>query len=198
MTGRMSEFGRLLDGLAGLITHVAIYVGVLWGMRQAGLTAGGVALVLVAACANVVHAQLYDYHRTAYEKLGLKQQLSPGALHALRMRTANQPALLALYERMARLFAGRHPEVEAMMARRAVGGVVSTADSTRYRALFYGPVRGWNLLGDNTRFYSVGVLALIGRVDWFPAVVLIGQNLALLVVSVWQRQRDAAFLEAQP
>jgi phosphatidylglycerophosphate synthase len=194
MTGQMSEFGRLLDGIAGFATHVAIYVGLLWGLNAAGSPAASVVLVLAAAAVNIVHAQLYDYYRTAYEKIGLKRRLSPGALAVLSLRDDAQPTVLALYERMARVFAGRHSVVEAAIARRAVDGAVTAADSTRYRALFYGPVRGWNLLGDNTRFYGLGVLALIGHLEWFPFLVLIGQNLAWAVVAVWQRRRDAAFL----
>jgi hypothetical protein len=196
MTGQMSEFGRLLDGIAGFVTHIAIYAGLLWGIGAAGGSSAAIALVLVAAAANVVHAQLYDYHRTAYEQIALKRRLSPGALAALNLRKENQPQALALYEGMARLFAGRHGHVEAAIARRASDGVVRVEDSARYRALFYGPVRGWNLLGDNTRFYGLGVLALLGHIAWYPALVLVAQNAVLVVVSIWQWRRDGVFLRA--
>ena len=67
-------------------------------------------------------------------------------------------------------------------------------DRARYRAAFYGPVRGWNLLGDNTRFYAIGVLAWLHHLEWFFAFILVPMNVALGVLWCWQRRADRRFL----
>ena len=49
-------------------------------------------------------------------------------------------------------------------------------------------MRGWNFLGDNTRFYAIGVVAWLQHVTWFfPAVLLM--NVALVVL--WWQARVA-------
>ena len=80
------------------------------------------------------------------------------------------------------------------IAARAHDGVVSDADRASYRTCFYWPVRGWNFLGDNTRFYAVGVLAWIHHLEWFFAFVLVPMNLAMAALWLWQRRADRRFL----
>jgi len=56
-------------------------------------------------------------------------------------------------------------------------------------------VRGWNVLGDNTRFYAIGVLAALGRPDWFFMFVLVPMNAAFAALWLWQARADRRFLE---
>ena len=64
------------------------------------------------------------------------------------------------------------------------------------RAAHDWPVRGWNFLGDNTRFYAVGVLAWIHHLEWFFAFVLVPMNVAMAALWWWQRRADRRFLES--
>src|SRR5205823_3146233 len=68
--------------------------------------------------------------------------------------------------------------------------------SGRYRDCFYWPMRGWNLLGDNTRFYAIGVLAWLHRLDLFFIFILVPMNLALIALWLWQRRADRRFLDS--
>ena len=65
MTGRVSELGRILDGVSGYLTHAAIYVALV----SAGVARGGrvssVLLAIGAAFSNVVHAALYEIGRAS-------------------------------------------------------------------------------------------------------------------------------------
>jgi hypothetical protein len=97
---------------------------------------------------------------------------------------------------MQRSLIGLHAEVEAALSGRATAGVVRDEDRIKYRAHFYAPVRGWNLLGDNTRFYAIGVLACFHRIDLFFAFVLLPMNLAFLALWLWQRRADQRFLSS--
>jgi hypothetical protein len=195
MTGQTSERGRVLDGVAGYVTHIAIYCGVIatW-MHETRL--GAVAVFGVAAAAgvcNIVHAQMYDYYRSSYSRV-VVDGLAPTGSTRRSPRSRALFRLLAGYEAVQRRIASRHPAVEAIIARRAIDGIVSHADRERYRSAFYRLVRGWNLLGDNTRFYALGALAWTHHVEWFPALVLGPMNVVFVAMRAWQARADERFL----
>jgi hypothetical protein len=100
------------------------------------------------------------------------------------------------YEQVQRRIVGLHPSVERVLAARADAGVVLTRDRSAYRLSFYTLVRGWNLLGDNVRRFAIGVLVLVGRLEWFVAFTLVPMNLVAVVLWVMQRRADRAFLDA--
>lgn len=102
--------------------------------------------------------------------------------------------VLAAYLAAQRIVCGLHAGVEAVISRRASGGRVRSEDRASYQRLFYWPVRGWNLLGDNTRFYAIGVLAWLHRAADFPLFVLGPMNAAFVMLWVWQARRDGRFL----
>jgi phosphatidylglycerophosphate synthase len=185
MTGRTSDLGRMLDGLSGYLTHAAIYSAILWRALVAREPLAVIATI-AAAASNIVHAQMYDYYRNAYEV---------HAISGLSTRpSAGRPALLSRYEAAQSWLARGHEQVERRLSERAVGGRLSDVVRQRYRRFFYSTVRGWNVLGDNTRFYAIGLLAWQQRIDWYPAVVLVGMNAVLVVMIVWQARRDRLFL----
>lgn len=190
MTGQSSEFGRMMDGVGGYVTHAAIYAGILASASARGAGPSIVAVAIGAAVANILHAQMYDYHRQTYIAIAIKGE--PAAA------MAGRPArgIVGRYEAMQRLLAGLHPRVEAITATRAENGAVRDTDRTLYRHCFYGPVRGWNLMGDNTRFYAIGLFAWLGHVEWFLLFELVPMNLALGALWLWQRAADRRFLES--
>jgi hypothetical protein len=198
MTGQTSELGRVLDGVSGYATHVAIYIAII------AAHGGGVPIVLwaiAAGFANIVHAQMYDYHRTAYADYAIKGVVP--ARPPTGARSAD--AVLRAYEAMQRLLAGAHHDVEAAIAARAAASsstmaVTSCAmkvldeDRAAYRACFYRPVRGWNIMGDNTRRYAIGVLGAIGRLEWFFVWVAVPMTAVFAAVWAWQARADRRFL----
>ena len=190
MTGQASEFGRLLDGIGGYLTHAAIYAAILVG--AAPRDASFIAWAALAALANIVHAQLYDYHRNEYIRFAIagtaRPESSPGPRDGVSMNVAR------LYVAAERRLAGRHPDVARTIVARAVDGVVRSEDRGRYRACFYWPVRGWNVMGDNTRFYAIGVLAWLHHPEWFIVFVLGPMNAALVALWLWQARADRRFL----
>lgn len=191
MTGQVSEFGRLLDGVGGYLTHTAIYIGILIG----AVPRVGVSLVpwaLLAAIANIVHAQMYDYHRGEYIRFAIAgtavPEPSPGPRDDVLARVGR------VYEAAQRRLAGRHPDVARTIAARTANGVFRPGDRDQYRACFYWPVRGWNVMGDNTRFYAIGVAAWLHHPEWFIAFVLGPMNAAFVALWLWQARADRRFL----
>jgi phosphatidylglycerophosphate synthase len=191
MTGQTTELGKVLDGGAGYVTHAAIYLAIAAGMMHRG--ANGLVLfwMVLAGIASAAHAQMYEYHRTVYTSVVSKGRMP----HQEPAKVA--PWLRALYRGyllMQRWLTGLHGEVENALSHRAVAGVATEEDRSRYRDHFYAVVRGWNFLGDNTRFYAIGLLACFHRLDLFFAFILLPMNLAFIVLWLWQRRADQRFL----
>ena len=191
MTNRVTELGRVLDGLSGYATHVAIYLAIGLGLVHRGGHASILFWMLLAGIATAIHAGMYDYNRHIY--IGV---VADGRLPMHAPRTIPPPIgwLFRLYLGVQRWIIGTHAAVEGALAARSVEGRVRDEDRDRYRETFYPLVRGWNFLGDNTRFFAVGVLALCHRIDLFFVFVLGLMNAAFVALWLWQRSADRRFL----
>lgn len=192
LTGHSTELGRLLDGLAGYATHAAMYTAIVASDIRDGGSSLIVLWAVLAAFSNVAQAQLYDYHRTSYMTIAIKGIAPRGA--DVPAGPAWAGSLMQLYQRLQRRLVGLHGDVEAAIAARSPRGTVSDANRSRYRRLFYWPVRGWNVLGDNTRFYAIGLLAWTHHLEWFVVFVLVPMNIAFAALWLWQRRVDRRFL----
>ncbi len=191
LTGNSTEFGRMMDGVAGYVTHIAMYFGILasglsrgWGWELA-------VWMLLAGLSTIVHAQMYDYHRSAYVAYVTKGE------PPLAVTGAPNTGIVGAYEAMQRVIVGLHPSVERLIVSRLENGRVREDDRQRYRACFYGPiVYGWNLMGDNMRRLSIFVAVWFARPEWFIFVEIVPLN--LLMIALWFRQRtaDRRFLES--
>jgi phosphatidylglycerophosphate synthase len=192
MTGRVTDLGRVLDAAGGYVTHVAIFVAIGANLLHRGWSASILVWMLLAGIATAIHAQMYVYHRDSYIAV-VTNGSTAGA-----SSTTNVPSeigwLVRAYFGMQRWFVGLHDKVEAALAARSDAGWIREDDRARYREIFYPLVRGWNFLGDNTRFFAVGVLVCLHRIDLFFAFVLVLMNLAFVLLWLWQRSADRRFL----
>jgi hypothetical protein len=192
MTGQVSEFGRVLDGVSGYVTHVAVYLAIVALIMRQGGSLWMLGLVLVAGICTAIQAQMYDYHRTAYTAFAIKGRVpndaSQPTLHGWLGR------LEAAYTVSQRALLGQHATVERTIASRAIGGVVQLEDRERYRAAFYWPVRGWNVLGDNVRRFAIAAFVLLHHLEWFVVFTLVPMNLILAALWIHQYRADRRFL----
>ena len=191
LTGRVSELGRVLDGLSGYATHIAIYLGIALGLVHRTGDSRHLLWMLLAGIVTPFHAGMYDYHRQVYTAVVMEGQLPKPESQQIPPPIG---WLFRLYLTAQRWVIGKHAAVEAALAARFVDGKVRDDDRARYRKAFYPLVRGWNFLGDNTRFYAIGVLVLLHRIDLFFLFVLGPMNLALIILWLWQRRADQKFL----
>ena len=192
MTGDVTEFGRVLDGVGGYAVHVAIYFAITAGLLARGSSREIILLAVLAAISNIVQAQMYEYHRHHYASIVVKGHLV--ADDPAKVSSAAISWIYRSYLALQRALNGSHVEVESTIARRASDGLVRDDDREKYRKHFYWPVRGWNLFGDNTRFYAIGLAACFHRLDLFFLFVCTLMNVALVLVCFWQRQADRRFL----
>lgn len=195
LTHCTSELGRVLDGVAGYATHAAAYLAIASGHIARGGSPRVFIWAVAAGVANVVQAQLYDYHRTTYADVVIQQRVPQSTVIGV---TGWAGWVSRRYQALQLRLAGSHARVEEALRSRAGGGRVPLDESQRYRASFYSLVRGWNLLGDNTRFYAIGFLAWIHHLEWFFVFILGPMNLALVMLWVWQERADRRFLTRSP
>jgi hypothetical protein len=192
LTGQTTELGKALDSLSGHLTYVAIYIAI----TAAVFTRSGSSLVFVlavlAAVSNFVHAQFYVYFRAAYQAVVI-EGLPPGE-DIPQIKIPWLGGLVRIYERIRGYLIGWRGEIESLLRARSVNGTLLAKDRARYRTCFYWPVRGWNFLGDNTRFYAIGLLAWFHHLDWFFPFIVGPMNVALVVLWFWQRHEDRHFL----
>ncbi len=190
-TGQTSELGRVLDGVGGYVTHIAMYVAVAAGALQRGASGRVLLWMLLAGVATIVHAQLYDYHRTGYSAVvreGRVRRNEPAKLSGWLSR------LYRGYSAMQQVLVGPHVEVDSRLRARAAGGAVRDQDRQLYRTSFRRLVCGWNLLGDNVRRLATGLAVLLHDPVLLFAFILLPVNLALITLWLLQRRADRRFL----
>jgi phosphatidylglycerophosphate synthase len=194
LTGKTSELGRILDGVSGYVTHVAIYLAIVAVIVRQGGPAWMIGVAVMSGVCTGVHAQMYDYFRTLYAAIAIKGRAQTG------LSAGSPPPALAwlviTYASTQRALVGLHADVEARIASHAVAGVVQENDRARYRACFYRTTCGWNLLGDNMRRYAVAICVLLQHPAWFIGFTLGPMNAVLVVLWLMQRQADRRFLAA--
>jgi phosphatidylglycerophosphate synthase len=186
---RTSETGRVLDGLAGYATHLAIFVA----LATAHIARGGGGLILpvalLAAVMTIAHAQAYDYYRTAYAAVVNSRALWRS--EPLKTGGWLRP-LYAAYTRVQHFLFASHERLGRECQRQSE---FTQEERARYRRTFRPLVRGWNLLGDNSRFYAAGLAVLLQVPILFFAIILLPMNLIFLAMIFWQRRADRVFLE---
>lgn len=191
LTNRSSDLGRILDGVGGYATFGAVYLALALGIIARGGSDWIIAWAVAAGISNALQAQFYDYHRTVYANIVLHAR--PPSFWGGGL-TGVSGSIARGYLRIQRLLTGSHADVEEAMRRRAVAGRMPDEDRERYRQFFYWSVRRWNVLGDNTRIYAVGLLALVGHLDWFFAFVVVLMNSVVVLLWAWQEILDRRFL----
>jgi hypothetical protein len=147
---------------------------------------------VLAVISNIIQAQMYEYHRDHYAMVVVKRRIPRD--DPAKITLPWMSSLYGVYLAIQRPLNALHMQVEAAINARATNGIVSEEDQARYRDCFRSPTHGWNLLGDNTRFFAIGLLVFLHRIDLFFAFILIPMNLVLLVLWFWQRYADHKFL----
>jgi hypothetical protein len=191
MTGRMTELGRVLDGVGDYVAHTAIYIAIAASVIHHGGSAVVLVWMVLAGLSNAIQSQMYDYHRTMYVTVVALGRV-PGN------ESAHVPSwirwLYSGYLTAQRRLTGEHAKVEAALAERSPAGQVREEDRARYRECFYRAIHCWNILGSNTGLYALGVLIWLHRIDLFLVFILVPMNLALIALWFWQRSVDRRFL----
>ena len=192
-TGQTSELGRVLDGASGYVTHMAMFIAIAAGHIHRGGSSSILLWMVLAGLAAAIHAQAYDYYRTSYSSV-----IKEGRVRRNQPAKVSGPlqAAYRAYSALQRVIVASHEKVGAALKARATADLLREEDRRRYRESYQPLVRGWNLLGDNTRRFAVGALACVHRIDLLFAFILLAMNAVFIGMWVWQRRTDRRFLAA--
>ena len=205
LTGKTSEIGRALDGLADHGTFVLVYLALATAAAQA--EGGWVWLWAVAAGtshavqANTYEARRYDYDFWVQGKASARI-LTPDEFRA---ETAGAAGAAWALGRLQLLYltvqhqtgAGTGPVHDRLVeAARQPGGAARVAEA--YRATHLAGVRRWNLLSSNVRTAAIAVACLAGSPVYFFVFEAVVLNVVFVALLAMSRRNDRALLARLP
>lgn len=201
LTGKTSEIGRALDGLADHGTFVLVYLAL--AVAAARAEGSWVWIWAVASgLSHAVQASTYEAQRYAYDywvqgKASARVPTPDQARAEMAGATGAAWALgqlnLLYLTVQHRTGASDNPVQRRLDAHaRRPGGRERIAEA--YRATHLAGVRRWNVLCSNYRTVAIAVACLAAGPVWFFAFEAVVLNVAFLALVVMTRRHDRALL----
>lgn len=187
LTGKTSEWGKVLDGLCDHGTFAAIYASLAWSLLP---HMGAEAFLLAAAAgfSHVVQASSYERQRQLYEQWVLGRPTLTAAVE--RVPRSIQP----LYRAYLAVQSSLSGEYRLARVERSLKADSLPLLREWYRWLFRPVVYGWSLLSSNYRTLVLFVAGLLGAPEAFWWWELVGLNLVLLGLLIWTSARQRRLL----
>ena len=201
LTGRTSEIGRALDGLADHGTFVLVYLALGWASAEAQ-GSWVWALAVAAGASHAVQASTYEAQRYAYDfwVQGKASARIPtpdefrreieGARGAAWALGKLHLLYLTVQHRTGAATGPAHALLTAEAARPGGGARVAQA----YRGAHLEGVRRWNLLCSNYRTVAIAVACLVGSPVWFFLFEVVVLNAVFVGLLAMQRRNDRALV----
>jgi phosphatidylglycerophosphate synthase len=195
-----SHLGKILDGIADIVTFVAVYTGLAVALsRSYGVGIYGLAF-LAGAC-HAVQSASYELERQEYESLGWGRK----APAARQPDTTDARVVDPLFERLERLFyarlsfpvAGITAKLRDAMAA-ALQRQPERAALIRqcYRETFAPVLRQWSVLSANYRTLGIFLAALLKAPRYYFGFEIVGFSAILVWLIRRQSARYGMFLGA--
>lgn len=200
MTGKSSEFGRVLDGVCDNFVFISIYIGGIYGIWDDATPFGGTwgpwawALALAAGVSHSRQSAMLDFYKMEWRYWACRSdehRFQPAAQVAARRAGATG---------LTRLFLGIHvaharQQESAARVRLSLASQMEEARhepgfSDRYAKLNWLPMKGWFLMGPNWHILATCVFALLGRMDLFFWSQILAFNAVFFATIALQSSRD--------
>ena len=203
MTGKSSRFGKTLDGLADLTTHISIFYGVAFAVYIRSGTIYPFFLGLVAQSSMYIHIILFDHFKNVFinvskpdyaDKLeGMEEMGEPS------LKEKGNSGSFSLKQLVARLYYFFY-RIEACIV--SIGYLPFANNfydlfpdpgriDSQTREIYYREMRAsmkiWTFLGDTTHLTIFVVLGLLNRITLILPVIIIFTNLYMIFAIVYQR-----------
>ena len=201
LTGKTSEIGRALDGLADHGTFVLVYLA----LAAAAAEAQGAwvwAWAVAAGASHAVQASTYEAQRYAYDywvqgKASARVPTPDEARAEMAGATGAAWALgqlNLLYLTVQHRTGAAAGPVPARLAEAASGPGGRDRVARAYRATHRAGVRRWNALCSNYRTVAIAVACLVGSPVWFFAFEAVVLNAVFAALVAMTRRDDRALL----
>jgi phosphatidylglycerophosphate synthase len=190
-TGSYSYFGKVLDGIADIVTFLAVYTALAISLSRAH---GDwmYALVTASGVCHMIQSASYESQRQEYEYLGWgKKPQQPAPRNRPERGGDGHPVIRRLLDSLDRLFyaglsfptAGLSRKFRETMAAAMQGEPGQTAlIRQRYRETIAPQIRGWSILSANYRTLGIFISALCKAPEYYFGFEIVGFSLALAVL----------------
>lgn len=207
LTNHKSKFGRILDGVGGNIIFLSIYLHLFARMT---LTydvwwVWFLALVLAAGVSHSIQSALADYYRNAYLKFVVDAERSEldgtedirAAYEAISFtRDPLRKILLRAYLSytvVQEAFSQNFQDLRGIVAAE-YGNRIPSWLSDEYRRLNKPLMKYYAILTTNTRMIILAICVLADRVPLYFAVEIVGINLVMVIVTMYQERLSSHLL----
>jgi phosphatidylglycerophosphate synthase len=203
-TGSYSHFGKVLDGIADIVTFLAVYTALAISLSHAhGDWMYG--LVTVSAVCHMIQSASYEAQRQQYEYLGWgKKPQEPAPRNSPERGPEGRPVIRWLLTSLDRLFylglsfptAGisrRFRETMAAAMQRAPGQTALIRQ--RYRETMAPQLRGWSILSANYRTLGIFISALFKAPEYYFGFEIVGFSFVLAVLILRQSAAHRVLVE---
>jgi len=199
MTGIKSRFGRILDGLAGNLIFISVYLNICFGLIARGGSPWIFALAVVAGASHSLQSALADYYRNAYlyfvRGATASEHDSAEAIgrQYLQISWHDQPGrkfLLKVYHQylsQQEFLSGGFLRLKALVIPR-FGETLPGWLREAYRDQNSSMIKYYNILTINTRMIALFVFLLIKRPIFFFIFEAVALN-ALFGYVIWKQNR---------
>ncbi len=170
-----TPLGRIIDGIADYVTHLAIFTGLAiatWGATHSMAQLG---LVLATLASLLVHVVLFDYYRNRYLEYALGEvslygdDLAEMTLEHQRMSNEGgqwvSRLVLSIYLKYLKLQQAILPEKDGDNTAKAF----ETESFLEHNRL---AIRLWSFMGSSLHITLLMVMALLNQISWYYYAVI--------------------------
>jgi hypothetical protein len=193
LTGKGSRYGYFYDGLCDYVAYVSVYAfGVVGIWPEYGLL--GLAVAAIGTWSSGLHSSYLEFFKREYRFWALGSDKdrfkTPDELRGERAAAKGLDRFLLVlairyFTQQQKLTRHRLALHEVWLPHRD-----DPAFRERYSRLNRWPLKALFLIGPNWQAYTFFVFGLLGRMDLFFLVQLVGFNVIWAVATVWQRAMD--------
>lgn len=191
MTKQGSLKGRVLDGLVGYFMFTSSYIGlsILYLSLPGNLGLKFILpIAIVGATVSALQSSLYDLYRTSFYSITTNRLENPN--DAKNLNGILKFAYCG-YFGYQKLLAGSHINLTKKLRSGYLQGENSLGED--YKILNSRIIRGWNLLGDNTRFLLILIAIILCKPHWYFLFILGPLSLVTVFLMVLQKNIDKKF-----
>lgn len=202
MTGITSKYGRVLDGIAGNIVFLSIYVNIALRMMNEG-TAGFwiFAVIIIAGYSHSVQCAVADYYRNAFTYFALNKKKSELDISDEIEKNYNSLYWNGNFYKKFILWAYKNYTKEQELISMNFKQLYRTANdlfadkmppyvSEEYRKMNKPLIKYYNIMTTNTRVFVLIISILTGYLYIYLIFELTVLNLLLLLVIVKQERNN--------
>ncbi len=203
LSGKSSEIGKILDGLADHVAFTSVYIGLAAALSVSYGTNVWI-LVVVAGLSHAVQSAASEYQRQSYDFFVHRKAsarvppLDEWRLSLRRKRGVRRilGRLYLLYLYVQHAAAGARGGTDEFVER--VLRTASDPDTVRmlYRRVNIGAVRWWSVLCSNYRTIALFTFCIAGRPLYYFIFEIVVMNGVLLLLTHMQRTRNRLLRES--